>query len=221
VLSSALVLGAGGITGIAWQLGLLTGLRAAGVDLTTADLIVGTSAGSVTGALAAEVISEERYLGALSRRLPFVDWPERPLLITAVDAHTGEPFAWDRSAGVALVRAVAASCAVPGIFPPVTVNGSRFMDGGVRSGTNADLAADAERVVVLAPLAPVRPRGAPTAELDARRERSAVVLAVPDETVLDVLGPDVFDTTRWEPVLDAAIAQGRRIAPDVAPVWPT
>jgi len=50
-MENALVLGAGGITGIAWHLGVLTGLRAAGVDLTGADLVVGTSAGSVTGAL--------------------------------------------------------------------------------------------------------------------------------------------------------------------------
>ena len=47
---TALVLGGGGITGIAWEIGLLAGLREAGVDLTTADLVVGTSAGSVVGA---------------------------------------------------------------------------------------------------------------------------------------------------------------------------
>ena len=49
-LRSALVLGGGGITGIAWMLGLLKGLRDAGVDLTGATTVVGTSAGSVVGA---------------------------------------------------------------------------------------------------------------------------------------------------------------------------
>ena len=47
---TALVLGGGGITGIAWMLGLLKGLRERGVDLTGADTVLGTSAGSVVGA---------------------------------------------------------------------------------------------------------------------------------------------------------------------------
>ena len=47
---TALVLGGGGITGIAWEIGVLAGLAEAGVDLSTADLVVGTSAGSVVGA---------------------------------------------------------------------------------------------------------------------------------------------------------------------------
>jgi NTE family protein len=276
VTETALVLGAGGITGIAWHLGLVIGLREAGVDLTGADLIVGTSAGSVTGALlaagidpvraqrlearlgaddppvrpdwargaeafallndegrapeeiragvgrlalAADVIAEDRYVDALSRRLPHAGWPKRPLLVTAVDAATGRPAAWDRASGVPLNRAVAASCAVPCLFPPVTINGSRYMDGGVRSGTNADFASTASRVVVLAPLAPVRMRGAPTAEIDALRERSRVVLVAPDEAALAALGPNVFDTSRWEPAIAAAVEQGRRVAPDVARVW--
>jgi NTE family protein len=275
-MDSALVLGAGGITGIAWHLGLITGLRASGIDLTSADVVIGTSAGSITGALiaggidpieaqriearlgdtdppikpdwargtqaftilndeerdpasiraavgelalAADVISEDAYVATLTRRLPLHRWPDRPLLITAVDAATGEPVTWDRDSGVPLDRAVAASCAVPCIFPPVTVGGGRFMDGGVRSGTNADLATGARRVVVLAPLAPVRMRGAPAAEIDALRERSTVALLAPDEAALDALGPNVFDTSRWAAAIEAAVAQGRRVAPDVAAVW--
>ncbi|GAA0556953.1 patatin-like phospholipase family protein [Paractinoplanes ferrugineus] len=275
-METALVLGAGGITGIAWHLGLLTGLRDAGVDLTTADLIVGTSAGSVAGtvvaggidladarhleartgaadppihpdwargsqayaaltdetrdrasiraevgalARAADVIGEEPYLTMLARRLPVPDWPARPLLITAVDADSGDPVVWDRSCGVPLDRAVAASCAVPCVFPTVTIDGSRYMDGGVRSGTNADLAAEAARIVVLAPLAPVRMHGAPAAEMDALRRKSKVALIAPDDTVLAALGPNVFDAARWEPAIDAAITQGARVAPEVAAVW--
>lgn len=270
------MLGAGGITGIAWQLGVISGLRAAGVDLTTADLVVGTSAGSITGALiaggidpvaaqglearlgdadppfepdwargteaytllndddrdpasiraavgrlalAATVVAEEPYIATLTRRLPLHEWPERPFLITAVDAATGDPVTWDRSSGVPLDRAVAASCAVPCIFPPVTVGGSRYMDGGVRSGTNADLAAEAARVVVLAPLAPVRMRGAPAAELDALRLRSTVALIAPDEPALEALGPNVFDTSRWQDAIDAATEQGRRVAAEASAVW--
>ncbi|WP_433292607.1 patatin-like phospholipase family protein [Actinoplanes sp. CA-030573] len=275
-MESALVLGAGGITGIAWQLGVITGLREAGVDLTGADLIVGTSAGSVTGtllaagvdpvdaqrlearlgagdppirpdwergsqafailtdetrdpasiraevgalALAANVIDEHSYVTSLARRLPVHAWPDRPLLINAVDAATGDPVVWDRAAGVPLDRAVAASCAVPCIFPPVTVGGGRFVDGGVRSGTNADLAAGCARVVVLAPLAPVRMHGAPAAEIEALRRRAKVALVAPDDATLAALGPNVFDTTRWEPAIEAATAQGRRLASEVAAAW--
>ncbi len=46
---TALVLGGGGVTGIAWEIGILKGLADAGVDLTGADLVIGTSAGSVVG----------------------------------------------------------------------------------------------------------------------------------------------------------------------------
>jgi NTE family protein len=276
VAESALVLGAGGITGIAWQLGLLIGLREAGVDLTDADLIVGTSAGSVTGALIgagldlgdaaklearlgdedppirpdwargtevfmllsdesrdpaevrrrvgelaleAEVGAEEPWVESLRRRLPPGGWPDRRLLVTAVSAESGEPVVWSADSGVPLHRAVAASCAVPCVFPAVTVDGVRYMDGGVRSGTNADLAAEAARVVVLAPLAPIRRRGAPAHELDALRLRSAVALVGPDAAVLEALGPNVLDPTRWEPAIEAATIQGRRVADEVAAAW--
>ncbi|MFI5845477.1 patatin-like phospholipase family protein [Catenuloplanes sp. NPDC051500] len=283
----ALVLGAGGLTGIAWHLGLLAGLREQGVDLTGADLIVGTSAGAVAGALlaggldpvdaarlearltdadppmqpdwargtevfgllndterdpasvraavgtlalAADVVAEEPYVIALGRRLPSHDWPDRPLLITAVDAATGHPVTWDRTSGVPLDRAVAASCAVPCIFPPVTMNGSRYMDGGVRSLTNADLATGAARVVVLSPLSPTRTRarGTTDAELDTLRRdtrdtrdsrdarATRATLVVPDAEALDALGSNVFDATRWDPAFDAARAQGHRVAPAVS-----
>ncbi|MDP9795845.1 NTE family protein [Catenuloplanes nepalensis] len=275
-METALVLGAGGLTGIAWHLGIIIGLRESGVDLTSAGLTVGTSAGAIAGALlatgadpveaariearlddadppfqpdwargtqvfallndesrdpaavraavgelalASEVVEEEPFVATIARRVPLTGWPERPLLITAVDAADGRPIAWDRASGVPLDRAVAASCAVPAIFPPVTVNGGRYMDGGVRSGTNADLAAAAGRIVVLAPLAPIRGRGAPAAEIDALRRRARVALVAPDEEALRALGSNVFDTTRWEPVIEAATAQGHRIAPEVATVW--
>jgi NTE family protein len=74
------------------------------------------------------------------------DWPDRALLITAVDEPRPASFrVFDRAAGVPLVRAVAASCAVPGVWPPVTIDGRRNMDGGIRSAANADLAAGCER----------------------------------------------------------------------------
>lgn len=56
---TALVLGGGGITGIAWEIGILAGVARAGVDLTDAEVVVGTSAGSVVGAQVTNGVSLE------------------------------------------------------------------------------------------------------------------------------------------------------------------
>ena len=84
-------------------------------------------------------------------RLPSQRWPQRPMLIVAVDAHTGEPVVFDRHSGVDLVDAVTASCAGPGV-PPHSIGDNRYIDGGYRSNENADLAAGYGRVLVLSPL---------------------------------------------------------------------
>ena len=52
---------------------------------------------------------------------------------------------FDAASDVRLLDAVGASCAVPGIWPPVTINGRRYIDGGIRSAANADLAAGCDR----------------------------------------------------------------------------
>jgi NTE family protein len=55
----AVILGGGGVTGIAWETGVLKGLQDAGVDLAAADAIIGTSAGSFAGAyLAAGLVNQ-------------------------------------------------------------------------------------------------------------------------------------------------------------------
>lgn len=273
----ALVLGGGGITGIAWEWGILAGLAANGVDLTDADLVIGTSAGSVVGAqVAAGLDVQERYevqltppdheLGAalnagailrfawatmagpraarrvrarigrlalrtrttsedervavIETRLPVRDWPQRRLLVTAVDASTGEFQIFDRAAGVPLVRAVAASCAVPGVWPPVTINGRRYMDGGIRSATNADLAAGYDRVVVLAPL----PRGLGPmtgvhVQVEALRAQSRVALVTPDRNATRSFGRNVLDPTKRAGAARAGLAQAAATVGQVRAVW--
>jgi NTE family protein len=261
-MSLALVLGGGGITGIAWEVGILAGLHRAGTDLTAPDLIVGTSAGSVVGAhlaagvdldsmvdaqhngptedvpavdmapvmaafaimadrrldpqearakvgalaLAADTGDEDRHVARFAGGLPAPEWPERPLIITGVDAESGEAAAWSRDSGVPLARAIAASCAVPCVFPPITIGGRRFMDGGVRSGTNADLAKGADRIVVVAPMAAF----APPLELAALREHAEVTLIQPDPAALAAIGPNVLDPSRRVAALQAGLAQGAR-----------
>src|ERR1035438_4839089 len=95
--------------------------------------------------------AQAQWRATVAARLPSQRWPQRPMLIVAVDAHTGEPVVFDRHSGVDLVDAVTASCAGPGV-PPHSIGDNRYIDGGYRSNENADLAAGCGRVLVLSPL---------------------------------------------------------------------
>ena len=81
--------------------------------------------------LAAESAPEQLWVNSF---VPLVGdsvvWPEG-YACTAVDTATGELAVWGRESGVSLVQATSWSCCVPGLFPPVTINGKRYMDGGV------------------------------------------------------------------------------------------
>lgn len=125
------------------------------------------------GALALETatVSEPTRRAAVAARLPDPSWPDSTLLLPAVDASTGEVAVFTRESGVDLVDAVAASCAVPGVWPPVTIDGRRYIDGGVRSGTNADLAAGCDPVLVITPAQAAAPQ--PWGDLDGEIEQLA------------------------------------------------
>ncbi|WP_290058143.1 patatin-like phospholipase family protein [Amycolatopsis solani] len=267
----ALVLGGGGVAGIAWTTGLLTGLAEHGQDLTGADLLVGTSAGAavaaqvtsglplaelfarqadparqapeipadidfekfaadfggaLTGtadpaevrravgrlALAAETVPEADRRAVLEARLPVHEWPEQRLVIVAVDAETGEPRRFDRASGVSLVDAVAASCAVPGVWPPVTIDGRRYVDGGVRSGENADYATGCTRVTVVSPLGPDSPlpmeKPLSTVLDELRAAGAEVALITPDEASIEAIGENPLDPATRTPAAEAGRAQG-------------
>lgn len=273
------MLGGGGLTGIAWELGLLAGLAERGGDLTGADLVVGTSAGSVVGAqitsgtplaelyeaqlappdgdvsasmsrrlqfryisavllsrnaararlrlgrisLASPALAEEVRREVIAARLPSHDWPAQRLLITAVDADTGEPAVFSADSGAGLIDAVAASCAVPGVWPPVLINGRRWMDGGMRSSANADLAEGYERIVVLAPIA----QGFRTLPSAARQCQaltaagSAVTLVTPDQEALAAIGRNMLSPIQAAPAARAGRAQAAAVAAAVGIVWRT
>jgi NTE family protein len=108
-------------------------------------------------ALAADTMSPERREAEIARLLPSLEWPDRRILVTAVSAATGEFRSFDRDSGVRFLDAVGASCAVPGVWPPVLVNGEYFVDGAVRSPTNAGLALGHTQVLVIAPMLPPAP----------------------------------------------------------------
>ncbi|WP_203699660.1 patatin-like phospholipase family protein [Asanoa iriomotensis] len=273
----ALVCGGGGVTGIAWELGVLAGLADAGVDLAAADVVIGTSAGSFVGAgvasgvpledlyagqlvppetgpaaklgfgsmaswvwaaatsrdpqraaarvgamaLRAPTMPEERRRAVIAARLPAVSWPSRDLRVVAVDAGSGQTRVFDRDSGVDIVDAVGASCAVPGVWPPVTIEGRRYVDGGVRSTTNVDLAAGCDRVVLLAPIARSLGRhGRLDRQLATlRRAGASVVVVTPDVAARRAIGRNVLDPAARAPSARAGRAQAAAEVSRVAAVW--
>jgi NTE family protein len=275
-VSRALVLGGGGVTGVAWEVGLLAGLAAAGVPVGGADLVIGTSAGSVVGAqlcsgtpleelyerqlapatgelaaklgpatllryaassiggdertararlgrraLRARTVPEAERRAVIARRLPSHEWPVHPrLLIVAVEAETGEVAAWDRDAGVPLVDAVAASCAVPLVWPPVTIDGRRYVDGGVRSSVNADLAAGCSRVLVLAPVtASIRPSARVGRQLAALGTDVRSAVFSPDAAARSAMGRNALDPAFRAASARAGRRQATAIADAVSALW--
>ena len=128
--------------------------------------------------------------------MPSPRWPQRALLITAVDANTGEPVVFDRHSGVDLVDAVAASCA-SGL--PYRIGKNRFIDGGYRRNENADLAAGYRRVLVLSPFGgrtrhPLRWRMQLAAQVDDLCGRgSSVETILPDSDEKHLFGINAVD----------------------------
>ena len=275
--SRALVLGGGGVTGVAWETGLLLGLYEAGLDLTQADLFVGTSAGSVVAAqvtsgrsleelfatqtasvsgeiaarmspaallrfllamawpgnpqrararlgraaLRAKTVPEAERRAVIARRLPVGRWPQQQrLLITAVNAQTGADVIFDRDSGMTLIDAVAASCAVPLVWPPVTIQGQRYIDGGVRSVANIDLAKGCEQVVVIAPtVAALRRADRPAAQVAALGSGVRTVIVSPNAAARAAIGSNVLDPARRAPSAEAGRAQAVDEVARVRAVW--
>jgi NTE family protein len=280
-MSRALVLGGGGLAGIAWEIGLLAELAHGGSDLAAADLVVGTSAGSVVATLlrteqsldeqlaaqlenagagtelvakldvdllstmTGEAVSGARNLpGALSRigamalatptvteaerrrvieaRLPRHEWPAGRLLLTAVDAERGQPVTFDAGSGVPLVDAVAASCAVPGVWPPVTIDGRRYLDGGTGSVTNATLAAGYDTVLVVAPM--TTPARGPFVGIedeahDLEKAGSRVLVVTADDAARAAFGPNALDPACRPGAARAGRRQGWSLAHTVRAFW--
>jgi NTE family protein len=168
-------------------------------------------------ALSTETVAESVRRDVISHRLPSHEWPDGVLRITAIDTDTGELVAFDRDSGVELVDAVAASCAVPGVWPPVTIGKRRYMDGGVGSTMNMALAEDCGSAVVLVPLGESAPSpfGAdPAVEVDAFGGRSLGVFA--DKNSLKAFGDNPLDPACRVPCAKAGREQGRRVAAEIA-----
>ena len=275
----ALVLGGGGVAGIAWATGILQGIAdespTAARALLDSDVLVGTSAGSAVVAqigsgssiqdlfarqvqeasseidpgvgvdaiidlflaalsqpdttvaqkrqrigavaLATETVAEPVRRNVIAQRLPTHTWPDRVLRVTAIDIVTGELVVFDRNSGVDLVDAVAASCAVPGAWPPVTIGDRRYMDGGIGSTINLDVADDCDMAVVLVPAGVSAPSPfgpGPVPEIAAFRGTTLDVFA--DRESLAAFGPNALDPRCRIASAEAGRVQGRREAGGVA-----
>ncbi len=281
----ALVLHGGGSAGNAWEIGVIAGLFDGGLDVTHADLIVGTSAGStaaaqVTSATTAELLaailtpareqatgaprpaggrppappatdhlertnriiasatdaadmrrklgaaalelgaaadgsSQTRWRETVAARLPSDRWPEQRLLVTAVDATTGEPVVFDRHSGVDLVDAVAASTS-SGI--PFRIGDGSYIDGGYRRNENADLASGFEHVLVLSPFGgrsrhPLEWGMQLAAQVDELRAGGSTVETIfPDADARAAFGDNMMDLSARPPAARAGYEQGKELA---------
>lgn len=168
-------------------------------------------------ALSTATVSEAVRREVIEHRLPSHDWPQRVLRVSAIDTATGELVTFDNHSGVSLVDAVAASCAVPGVWPPVTIGDRRYMDGGVGSSVNMALASDCDAAVVLVPLG----RNTPSPFGDGAAEEVDTFAAptfgvFADKASLDAFGPNPLDPACRRPAALAGREQGRRVAAALA-----
>jgi len=163
----------------------------------------------------------------VAARLPRPDWPDRPTILVALNAHTGELATFDRDSGVDLVDAVTAATALPGVVPTHVINGVHYINGGVRSADNADLAAGCANVVVLSPFSersgplPLGQfeglRRFPGADLASqvttlREQGSHVQVITPDAECRAAMGTNQMDPATRIPAARAGFVQGKREA---------
>ena len=172
-------------------------------------------------ALAAPSVDPAVRLAAIDARLPVKAWPDRRMLIPAVDTGSGEVAVFTRESGVALVDAVAASCAVPGVWPPVAIGGRRYMDGGIRSMTNADLAAGAQRVLIVVPALEDAPAlwGAELADEVAALAPAVVAVVHADQASVDAFGTNALSPSTRSAAARAGRVVGAAAAARIARLW--
>ena len=181
-------------------------------------------------ALAAETPDEAAFIASFGRSfasLPDDAWPDRGFACTAIDAETGAFQLWTGKSGVGVVRAVASSCSVPGIYPPVTLKGRRYIDGGMRSATNADMASGHDLVVVIA-IRLAGAAGTATAAISAGLDQevetlkdggATVAVITPDDASLEAMGANLMDFRQRGAAVRSGLAQGYVYAERLKALW--
>ena len=155
---------------------------------------------------------EGDYLAAFRRSYaPDGPWPTHcELLVTGIDAVTGELHIFRADGDTPLAVAVAASCSLPCAFPLVHVGEQAYMDGGIGSPTNTALAAGCDRVLILDALG-----GAFGSAAVLEKERKVLEAAgshtlafMPDAAVAQAIGKSFLDFTRGRRIAALGHAQG-------------
>jgi NTE family protein len=178
-------------------------------------------------------VAAEQRRAMVAARLPHQQWPDRPMIVAAVNAHTGELAAFDRDSGVDLVDAVTAGTALPGVVPTHSINGTRYINGGVRSAENADLASGYANVVVLSPFGE-RSGTLPAGQFEGirrspewgtdlasqvealRKQGSRVEVITPDADSRAAMGTNQMDPATRIPAARAGFTQGKQEATRLA-----
>jgi NTE family protein len=205
---------------VADHLERITGIIAASED--AADMRRRMGAAALEMDAASDGSRQAQWRAMVAARLPSQHWPERTMLITAVDANTGEPVVFDRHSGVDLVDAVAASCSSG---PPYGIGDKPFIDGGYRRNENADLAAGYERVLVLSPfggrsLHPPEWGMQLAAQVDELHARGSKVETIfPDGNSEHVFGANAMDPSLRPPAARAGYRQGRALVRQLTGFW--
>tara|TARA_R110000772_G_scaffold267850_1_gene392823 strand:- start:19241 stop:20101 length:861 start_codon:yes stop_codon:yes gene_type:complete len=266
-----LVLGGGGVTGIAWMTGLLKGLEENSLNLAEFDKLIGTSAGATvaaqisnglslaelysrqitpqkqvseitpsitifkiilklipallvknnpvrfrqrigTMALKSKTVAAELRRQVILERMPSREWPDIDMHIMAIHSASGDIVNFTKHSNVDFVDAVAASCAVPGIWPSVKINGEYYYDGGIRSAENADFALASKRVLIISPVG-LKGMAMPGSSLKAEVELleqsgSEVALISPDSHSRKAMGKNPLDPSKREVAAKAGYLQG-------------
>lgn len=270
-----LVLGAGGTAGEAFHRGVIRAMDDLGLNARGADVVVGTSAGSIVAAslrrhapvrprnliqrprrgslpgrgalldlarrprqglnavlLWPEFINGPRPIAFLAdglRRAHGVDWPEAALWVVAVRRRDGRRVVFGRAGEprTDVGSAVAASCAIPGYFESVEIDGTAYVDGGVHSPTNGDLLVDwdLDLVVVSSPMSvdlrfvrprldlPVRLRFQQSLRGEVwalQRHQVRVVTIEPDADTLRATRLNMMSAHRIDEIEEHAYAHARR-----------
>ena len=171
-------------------------------------------------ALRAKTVPEADRRAVIAARVGNAGWPQAELLITAIDAHTGVRRVFDKDSGVSLADAVAASCAVPTVWPPVTIGASRYIDGGSLSGTNTDLAAGCDTILVLAPIAmALRKRWSVAGQLAALGPGVRSLVLSPDAAAKQAMGRNSLDPAVRAAAAEAGRAQALTVAEQLGRLW--
>jgi NTE family protein len=163
----------------------------------------------------------QERIEVIRSRIGVEKWGDRDLKVTAVEAESGKFVVFDKDSGVDIVHAVAASCAVPLVWPAVTIDGKHYVDGGMRSTANVDLAKGADTVVVIAPLPQAFSKATSIRAQLERTGATRTAVITPDQQALVDIGKNVLDPAKRADAARSGLRQGATEVGKIRSAWDT